>query len=142
MSADTIALTFEVRPPPTVRPKLIADGVMGMLVFIFTEVMMFAGLVSAHTIVRSQVAGGMWPPYGQPRLPVWETAGHTAALLASGVLLVFAYRAFRTEPARARLLLMVSIVLGSFLLGSQGVEWLWLLGEGRQLQSSPDGHFL
>ncbi len=141
MSADTIALTFEVRPPPTVRPKLIADGVMGMLVFIFTEVMMFAGLISAHTIVRSQVAGGMWPPYGQPRLPVEETAGNTAALLASGVVLVFAYRAFRTDPARARLLLMVSIVLGAFFVGSQGVEWVALLGEGLTLTSSTYGSF-
>ena len=43
---------------------------VGMLVFIFTEAMFFAGLISAHTIVKSQVAGQLWPPYGQPRLPV------------------------------------------------------------------------
>ena len=36
MSADAIALDFEIRPEPTIRPKLIASGVMGMLLFVFT----------------------------------------------------------------------------------------------------------
>ncbi|MEZ4425611.1 MAG: hypothetical protein R3E98_19605, partial [Gemmatimonadota bacterium] len=66
-------LTVE-RPEPQRRPKLIADGVMGMLLFVFTEVMMFSGLISAHVIVKSQAIGQLWPPLGQPRLPFEETA--------------------------------------------------------------------
>ena len=91
---------MEPRPEPVPRPKIVADGVMGMLIFVFAEIMMFAGLISAHTVVRSQVAGEMWPPYGQPRLPVQETAVNTAALLVSGIVLVFAYLAFKKEASR------------------------------------------
>ena len=69
MSAQTLAMTLPARPEPAPTRKLVADGVLGMVVFVFTEVMLFAGMVSAHAIVRSQAVGEMWPPYGQPRLP-------------------------------------------------------------------------
>ena len=82
MSANSAAYPMEHRPEPVRREPLLSNGVLGMLVFIFTEVMFFAGLISAHTIVRSQTAGQMWPPYGQPRLPIEETAVNTAALLS------------------------------------------------------------
>jgi heme/copper-type cytochrome/quinol oxidase subunit 3 len=112
-----------------------------MLVFIFTEVMFFAGLISAHTIVRSQVAGQLWPPYGQPRLPVEETAFNTLALLASGVVLVLAWFAFRRDANGARIPLLLSILLGTVFVGFQGVEWVALLSEGLTMQSSTYGGF-
>ncbi|MGD2047222.1 MAG: cytochrome c oxidase subunit 3, partial [Gemmatimonadota bacterium] len=95
MSAQSATYPMEQRPAPTKREPLVSNGVLGMLIFIFTEIMFFAGLISAHSIVRSQAAGQMWPPYGQPRLPVQETAVNTAALLASGIVLVIAWFAFR-----------------------------------------------
>jgi cytochrome c oxidase subunit 3 len=108
---------------------------------VFTEIMMFAGLISAHSIVRSQVAGEMWPPYGQPRLPVQETAVNTAALLVSGIVLVFAYLTFKREPARARVPMSLALLLGIFFVSSQGTEWVALLGEGLTIQSSTYGGF-
>jgi len=141
MAAESIAFGLEPRPEPVRRPKIMADGVMGMLIFVFTEIMMFAGLISAHSIVRSQVAGEMWPPYGQPRLPVQETAVNTAALLVSGIVLVFAYLAFKKEPARARVPMSLALLLGIFFVGSQGTEWVALLGEGLTIQSSTYGGF-
>ena len=132
---------IERRPEPTARPKLLSNGVLGMLIFIFTEVMFFAGLISAHTIVRSQAAGQLWPPYGQPRLPVQETALNTAALLASGVVLVLAWFAFRKDAPNARIPLLLSIMLGTFFVGFQGVEWVALLAEGLTLTSSTYGSF-
>ena len=148
------------------RPKLIPDGILGMLVFIFTEIMLFAGLVSAHTIVRSGAqAGQMWPPYGQPRLPAAETAFNTAALLASGIALLLGQVAFRrrwgvaggTVPAQtdgssvtggdatgfawAKLLLPVAALLGAFFVVSQGREWTALVAEGLTLTSSTYGAF-
>ncbi len=141
MTAESIAFGLEPRPEPVRRPKIMADGVMGMLIFVFTEIMMFAGLISAHSIVRSQVAGEMWPPYGQPRLPVQETAVNTAALLVSGIVLVFAYLAFKKEPARARVPMSLALLLGIFFVGSQGTEWVALLGEGLTIQSSTYGGF-
>jgi len=141
MAVESVTFALEPRPEPMRRPELMADGVMGMLIFVFTEIMMFAGLISAHAIVRSQVAGEMWPPYGQPRLPVQETAVNTAALLVSGIVLVFAQLAFRKEPSRARLPMLLALLLGLFFVGAQGTEWVALLGEGLTIQSSTYGGF-
>ena len=141
MVAESPLYEMEPRPEPVPRPKIVADGVLGMLIFVFAEIMMFAGLISAHTVVRSQVAGEMWPPYGQPRLPVQETAVNTAALLVSGIVLVFAYLAFKKEASRARVPMLISLVLGLFFVGSQGMEWVALLGEGLTIQSSTYGGF-
>ena len=141
MVVESTAYEMEQRPDPVRRPKLIADGVMGMLLFVFAEIMMFAGLISAHAIVRSQAAGEMWPPYGQPRLPVQETAVNTAALLVSGIVLVLAHLAFKKEAARARVPMLIALLLGLFFVGSQGAEWVALLGEGLTMQSSTYGGF-
>ena len=141
MSAGSVAYPIKPRPAP-VRPKpFVSSGVLGMLVFIFAEVMFFAGLISAHTIVKAQTAGGMWPPYGQPRLPVEETAINTAALLVSGIVLLLAWFAFRRERSSARIPLALSILLGGFFVWSQGREWTALLSEGLTMQSSSYGGF-
>jgi heme/copper-type cytochrome/quinol oxidase subunit 3 len=118
-----------------------ADGVMAMLIFVFTEIMLFAGLVSAHTIVRSQSVGEMWPPYGQPRLPFAETALNTGALLLSGVLLLVAHFAFKKDAKKAVLPALFALLLGMFFVGAQGMEWVALLGEGLTLTSSTYGAF-
>lgn len=141
MSAGSVAHPAESRPQPTRRKPLVSSGVLGMLVFIFAEVMFFAGLISAHTIVKAQSAGGMWPPYGQPRLPVEQTAINTAALLVSGIVLLLAWFAFRREASTARIPLALSILLGGFFVFAQGQEWVALLGEGLTIQSSSYGGF-
>ena len=128
-------------PRPAKLKPAIPSGVLGVLIFIFTESMFFSGLISAHTIVKSQAAGQMWPPYGQPRLPVGETALNSLALLVSGVVLVFTWFAFKRDPERARIPLLLSIVLGSVFVGVQGVEWVALLSEGLTMQSSAYGGF-
>lgn len=140
MSTDSVTYPMDV-PARERREPLVPNGVLGMLIFIFTEVMFFAGLISAHAIVRSQAAGEMWPPYGQPRLPVEETALNSLALLVSGIVLVFAWFAYRREPVGARIPLLLSIVLGLAFVSFQGVEWVALLAEGLTLQSSAYGGF-
>lgn len=141
MSAEILAQPIGQRPEPVRREPLVSNGVLGMLLFIFTEMMFFAGLISAHTIVKSQVAGQLWPPYGQPRLPVEETAFNTLALIASGVVLVLAWYAFRRESEAARIPLMLSILLGMVFVAFQGMEWAALLNEGLTIQSSTYGGF-
>lgn len=141
MGTTATTYTLERRPEPAERPKLLSNGVLAMLIFIFTEVMFFAGLISAHTIVRSQAAGQLWPPYGQPRLPAEETAVNTAALLASGLVLVLTWFAFRKDAQNARIPLLLAIVLGTFFVGFQGVEWVALLADGLTLTSSTYGSF-
>lgn len=142
MSAESAVLNMEApRPEPRGRPQLVANGVMGMIMFTFTEAMLFAGLISAHAIVRARSAGQMWPPFGQPRLPVEQTAFNTAALLVSGFALLFAHFAYRKRPRQALGPLAIAVLLGLFFVVFQGVEWVALIGDGLTLQSSAYGSF-
>lgn len=122
------------------RNPRVADGVLGMLIFVITEVMFFAGLISAHTITRASATMG-WPPPGQPRLPIESTAFNTAALILSGVLVLAARRTFDKDRANARVPFAIAIFLGAFFVLAQGVEWISLLHEGLTLTSSPHGSF-
>ena len=129
-----IRIVSESRSEP-----LVANAVMGMLIFVIAEAMLFAGLISAFTIIRSSAM--LWPPPDQPRLPIEETAFNTAALLASGVFLFLARRAFGRDRARTQRALLISMLLGAFFVIFQGIEWLALIGEGLTLTSSNFGSF-
>ena len=128
----------KVQPLP-VRYQIVPHGVMGMMIFVVTEVMMFAGLMSAFVIVKG--AAQVWPPPDQPRLPIEETALNTAALLASGVFLYLAGRAFRDDPASAKRPMAIALGLGAFFVTFQGVEWVTLIAEGLTLWSGAHGGF-
>jgi cytochrome c oxidase subunit 3 len=103
--------------------------------------MLFAGLISAFLIIKSQAAGGIWPPLGQPRLPAGETAINTVALLLSGLALIIAHRRLAADPAKAKRLFLGSILLGIFFVVFQGVEWSALIAQGLTLTSSAHGSF-
>lgn len=135
-SRSTASLTVVTNP----RPPVVPSAVLGMMLFLFTELMLFAGMISAHSIARAGAMLG-WPPPGQPRLPVEETAINTAALLLSGVLLFVAQRAFAKDRHAAKPWLTASIALGAFFVIFQGVEWVNLIGEGLTLTSSTHGGF-
>ena len=119
--------------------QLIPSSVFGMLLFVVVEIMLFAGFISAFSIVKASAI--VWPPPDQPRLPLEETALNTAALLASGVLLFLARRTFRKNPVGARKPLLASMLLGGFFVICQGVEWVRLIAEGLTLTSSTLGSF-
>jgi heme/copper-type cytochrome/quinol oxidase subunit 3 len=90
--------TIPSQPPRYARRQpLLPNGVMGMLIFITAEIMFFAGMLSAFTIVRATNLPASWPPPGQPMLPASATAVNTAALMLSGVALVLAQRAFSKD---------------------------------------------
>jgi heme/copper-type cytochrome/quinol oxidase subunit 3 len=121
------------RPPP-----VLPSAVLGMLIFVIAEVMLFAGLISAFLILKASALGA-WPPPGQPRLPVEETAFNTAALLASGFVLWRAQRVFAESHARALRPLAIVIALGTFFVLFQGYEWVMMIGQGLTLTSSNHG---
>ena len=129
-----IGVVAESRSEP-----LVASGVMGMLIFVIVEAMLFAGLISAFTIIRSSAM--VWPPPSQPRLPIEETALNTAALLTSGVFLFLARRSFGRDRVRTQRALLVSMLLGAFFVIFQGIEWTALIREGLTLTSSNFGSF-
>jgi len=134
-SQASLRVISDPRPPP-----VLPNAVLGMLIFVVTEAMLFAGLISAFTIVEA-AGGGAWPPPGQPRLPVEETLFNTFALLASGAALWQARRVFQEAPARALRPLSIAMGLGAFFVLFQGYEWVLLLGEGLTLTSSNHGSF-
>ena len=129
-----IHVVAEARTQP-----LLPSGVLGMLIFVFAELMLFGGLISAFTIIKSGAA--VWPPPGQPRLPFERTAFNTILLLASGVMLVLTRRAFQRDRAKARTPMAIAMGLGAAFVVLQGFEWLALLRQGLTLTSSSLGSF-
>ena len=125
-------------PPKTTEPR-IPNEVLGTLIFITTEIMLFAGLISAHLIAKASVP--VWPPPGQPRLPIESTAVTTAALLLSGLVMVWAGRRYAESVESARRPMLASALLGALFVFFQGMEGVALVGEGLTMVSSPMGAF-
>jgi cytochrome c oxidase subunit 3 len=126
--------------PAARRQQVAPNAVLGMLIFVIAETMFFSGLISAHAIVKTTALDG-WPPPGQPRLPIAETLINTAALIASGFLLVGAHRAYRAGRKVAGRYMLGAILLGAFFVLFQGAEWVALLREGLTITSSTHGGF-
>jgi len=126
--------TMEVKP----RKPVIPNGVVGMMIFLAAEVMFFAALVSAYMILRAGVP--VWPPWGQPRLPVWSTAFNSLVLIASGVILHQAKKRFLADEIEAsKKLYLISLAAGVFFVAFQGYEWVQLISFGLTMTSSNYG---
>lgn len=118
------------------RESNLDPSTVGMVLFLFTEIMFFAGMLTALYVLRLQGSEG-WPPPGQPRLPVLVTGFNTVVLLVSGLLLAESY----FQPSKRKLLLPVSLFFGSVFLVIQGFEWIQLLGYGFKISSGIYGGF-
>jgi len=133
-SIATLRMISDPRPRP-----ILPSPVLGTLIFVIAEMMMFAGLMSAFSIVKAGALG--WPPPGQPRLPVEATAFNTAVLLASAVFLFVSNRAYTRDRNLAKRPLFCAIGLGAFFVLFQGYEWISLIRQGLTLTSSNHGSF-
>lgn len=127
--------------PTPPRHSGLSSSALGMLVFIGTELMFFAALISAFLIISS--AAEAWPPAGQPRLPVFVSALNSIVLFASGWSIFKALQSFRISPKSetTRKLLRRTMWLGIVFVGVQGVEWIRLLSFGLTMTSSQYGAF-
>ena len=134
---DTIA--ERLTPDRHESREVVPSAVLAVLVLIACESMFFAGLVSAFTIVKSTAV--VWPPVGQPRLPIEETAINTAALLASAMILRVAAKRYKDDPGAAERPFLVTMLLGIAFVVLQGREWVALLAQGLTLTSSTLGSF-
>lgn len=121
------------QPALAPRPAAVPSATLGMALFVATEVMFFAGLVSAFLVLRAEAL--VWPPPDQPRLPVGVTGFNTALLLASGWTVRRAVAALR-EGGRPGPWLEATALLGALFLGIQGGEWVRLVGFGLTTTSS------
>ena len=115
----------------------LSSGVLGMTLFLFTEFMLFAGLISAFLILRAQAP--VWPPAGQPRLPVAVTGANTIVLILSGFTMARAVGALTKGSAAAVRWLQATAALGLLFLLIQGTEWTRLVSFGLTGHSSVYG---
>ncbi|HEV8307718.1 MAG TPA: cytochrome c oxidase subunit 3 [Methylomirabilota bacterium] len=102
---------------------------LGMLMLLTGETVLFGGLVAAFLVLR--LGASVWPPPGQPRLPVGVTAVNTLVLIGSSYTLARALRAVRQGDQRGLVRgLARTAGLGALFLAVQGAEWIRLVGFG------------
>ena len=137
--ADTAAL--DERPAEEHhKPGGISSSLLGMVLFIASEVMFFGGLFGAYFTIRS--AATSWPPEGagSAHLETWYAAVLTTILVSSSVTMQFGVWAIRRNDQRRLLLwLAVTLVLGVMFLAGQANEYRTLIGEGMTLSSGVFG---
>jgi cytochrome c oxidase subunit 3 len=120
------------------KPGGISSSLLGMVLFIASEVMFFGGLFGAYFTIRS--AATQWPPEGTPHLETWYAAVLTAILVSSSVTMQFGVWAIRRNEQRRLLLwLVASLLLGLAFLAGQANEYRTLIGEGMTLSSGVFG---
>jgi cytochrome c oxidase subunit III len=125
-------------PPSGGRASAGSNAVLGMLVFLGSETMLFAALISAYLVLRA--SADTWPPPGQPRLPLAVTGANTVVLVLSGFTMWAALRSARlTRPEACRRWLTVTLVLGTLFLVVQGSEWARLISYGLRISSGTYG---
>jgi cytochrome c oxidase subunit III len=120
------------------KPGGISSSLLGMVLFIASEVMFFGGLFGAYFTIRS--AASEWPPPDTPHLSAAYAAILTTILVTSSVTMqlgVWAIR--RNEQRRLLLWLGVSLLLGLIFLFMQGLEYANLIEEGMTLSSGVFG---
>tara|TARA_B100000676_G_scaffold301458_1_gene348674 strand:+ start:200 stop:799 length:600 start_codon:yes stop_codon:yes gene_type:complete len=119
------------------RRQLVSSSIFATVILIMTEVMFFAALISAYMIIRS--GSEEWPPWGQPRLPVFATALNSLTLLASAFCLHRSAKVFSSQASRSKQLLALTIALGVVFVSVQGYEWVQLISFGLTITSSTYG---
>lgn len=95
--------------------RRVPPSVLGMSLFVSSEVMFFGGLFAAYFMLRG--TAGVWPPAGSVETSLVLPSVLTVCLLASSV----------TVHARR---VGATIVLGLVFLGGQAYEYAHLAGEG------------
>jgi cytochrome c oxidase subunit 3 len=135
--ADTAAL--QERPAEEHhKPGGISSSLLGMVLFIASEVMFFGGLFGAYFTLRS--AAPEWPPPDTPHLSAGYGAILTAILVTSSVTMQLGVWAIRRNEQRQLLLwLGVSLILGVIFLFMQALEYANLIREGMTLSSGVFG---
>ena len=120
---------------PETQPGMPME-ILGMYLFIASEVILFITLLFILFWLRSGLVAD-WPPPDQPRLPIGITGINTVFLLVSGYSMHRAYRAVKQNASRQLTRwLMVTCVLGVVFLTVQGFEWIRLIQFGLSMTSS------
>jgi cytochrome c oxidase subunit 3 len=128
-------------------PTGINTALLGMLLFIGSELMFFAGLFAAYFNARA-TAQPHWPPEGQehfidpftqspfPFLPVIATV---VLIASSGTMQWALWRIQRGDRTGMNRALIATLVMGGLFLGAQLWDYTALAGEGFGINSGVYG---
>jgi len=113
---------------PTRRQGGFPVPLVGMLLFISSEVMFFGGLFATYFSARASFAGAWGPPPGAPELEILPVPlPITLILLTSSLTMHWAVRAIgRGDSGRLRLWLVVTLGLGLVFLAGQVYDYTTL----------------
>jgi len=113
---------------PTRRQGGFPIPLVGMLLFISSEVMFFGGLFATYFSARASFAGSWGPPSGAPELEILPVPlPITLILLSSSLTMHWAVRAIgRGDSGRLRLWLVVTLGLGLLFLAGQAYDYTTL----------------
>jgi cytochrome c oxidase subunit 3 len=121
--ATVPAVTATAPAPPTGSPTVRRPTLLGvgMVVWLASELMFFAGLFAAYFTLRGSTA--IWPP-AHTELATGRTAAATAVLIASSFTMHLAARASeRNDRTGAARWLIVTMALGLVFLSNQALEY-------------------
>ncbi len=117
------------------EPPGIRTNVLGMLVFIASEAVLFLTLIVTFALARTGYPE--WPPPDQPMLPVMVSFINTLVLLGSGGAMFGAWRSMRLgRLLSCRRRLTAATLLGILFLVVQGVEWGRLIDFGLEVNQN------
>jgi cytochrome c oxidase subunit III len=127
--AETVATTAHRRTP---------SSLLGMVIFITSELMFFGALFGAYFTIRAQ--SGEWPPPGTPHIEAVRTAIFTVFLVASSFTQHLGVLAIRKGDRDGLLRwTAITIALGAVFLAGQGIEYALLFGENFTIGSNVFG---
>ena len=110
-------------PPEANRSSRVEPQLLGMLLFIISEIMIFAAFFTAYFFIRVVVTNAQWPGVGF-HIPVDIAGVNTAILLTSSVTVTIAHHALR-EGKRG---VLTGFLAATFLLGFLFVAAVVLIG--------------
>ena len=110
-------------PPPANRSSRVDPSMLGMLLFIISEVMVFAAFFTAYFFIRV-VQGAEWPAAGT-ELPVAIAGVNTAILLSSSLTLHWALVSIKNDDRNGfRAGILLTTLLGATFLFIQINEYV------------------
>ena len=114
---------------------LLNNAELGTLIFIGSELMFFAALISAFLIIKAGRGEAFVLP-SHITLPVLATGLNTGVLLLSGYFLHLAALKWSKSRRTGEIFFLIAIIGGLIFVTAQGYEWVRLLSYGMTMTSS------
>src|SRR3954453_18731598 len=83
-------------PPPANRSSRVDPELLGMLLFIISEIMVFGAFFTAYFFIRLVAEGHRWFPFNGDELPVAVAGVNTCILLSSSLTMHWAQTSIKT----------------------------------------------